>query len=131
MSIKAKLGGLLLGLVLLVLLGLLSPLSTVLLKPYDAARLKTFAQKIAGVDRVVATHIGKPIAVEIKGADVATILREVSEARSARPAPGTDYACIFAVKATFYRGTNALDYIEMCGSLFMFRAVASGQTVED
>lgn len=120
MSSKARIGGLLLGLVLLALFGLLSPVSTALLKPYDDARLKAFAHKVAGADRVVATHIGKAVAVEIKDAGIATIIREVSDARTARLAPGKDYACVFGVKATFYKGTNVLDFIEMCGSLFRF-----------
>ena len=120
MNNKAKVGGLVLGLLLIFLLGLLSPLSTVFLKPYDAARLKMFADKIAGTDRVVATAMGRSLALEIKGSDVPRIVREVSSARSARLALGKGYACTFGVKATFYKGTNALDFVEMCGSLFMF-----------
>lgn len=119
-SRKAKIGGLLLVLLFVLLLGLLSPLSTVLLRPYDAARLKIFAYKIAGTDRVVATAMGRSLAVEIKGPDVPKIVREVSSAKSARLQLGKGYACIFGVKATFYRGTNALDFVEMCGSLLMF-----------
>jgi hypothetical protein len=30
-----------------------------------------------------------------------------------------DWACIYAVKGTFLKGTNVLDDIEMCGGLFL------------
>jgi hypothetical protein len=106
--------------VLLLLLGLFSPVSTVLCKPYDVARLAMFARKIADADRVVGTYIGKSVTVEIKGHDLLTVIGEVSSGHPARPPLGRDYACIFAVKATFYRGTSALDSLEMCGSLFLF-----------
>ena len=107
----------------LLLLGVFSPFSAVLCKPYDVARLAMFARRIADADRVVGTHIGhigKSATVEIRGDDLVKVIREVSSASPARPPLGTGYACIFAVKATFYRGTNALDDISMCSSLFLF-----------
>ena len=106
--------------VFLLMLGLFSPFSTVLCKPYDVARLAMFARKIADADRVVGTHIGKSVAAEIRGDDLHRVIKEISSAHPARPPLGTGNACVFAVTATFYRGSSALDNIKMCGSLFLF-----------
>src|SRR5260370_4934449 len=83
--------------VFLLLLGLFSPFSTVLWKPYDVARLAVFARKIADADRVVGTHIGKSVTAEIRGDDLLRVIREVSSAHPARPPLGTGYACVFAL----------------------------------
>jgi hypothetical protein len=106
--------------VFLLLLGLFSPFSTVLWKRYDVVRLAMFAHKIAHADRVVGTRIDKSVSAEIRGDDLPRVISEVSSAHPARSPLGTANACIFAVAATFYRGSNALDNIKMCGSLFLF-----------
>jgi hypothetical protein len=105
---------------ILLLLILFTPFSTVLCKPYDVARLAIFARKITAADRAVGTYVGKSLSTEIRGDDLLRVIKEVSSAHSARPSLGTDYACVFAVTATFYRGSNVLDNIEMCSSLFLF-----------
>jgi|SRR5437899_1842192 hypothetical protein len=78
-----------------------------------------FVHRIADADRVVGTYAGSPVSVTITGEDAKRVVRAVSSSSPARPGFGRDWACAFMVKATFFRGTNALDDIEMCGSLFL------------
>ena len=87
---------------------------------YDATRLKIFSRRIAGADRVVATWTGSSVRLTFTGDDAGKIVRAVSSAVSGRM-PDKEFMCMYEARATFYRGTNDLGQIGMCGSLFLIK----------
>jgi hypothetical protein len=120
MSHKAKCPVVVLVLLIVAVLWcLFLPTPSIVFKPYDSARLAIFVRRVADTDRVVGTYTGSFVSVTVTGEDAKKIARAVSSASPARPGYGMDWACIYAVKATFLKGTNVLDDIEMCGGLFL------------
>ncbi len=88
------------------------------LRQYDAARLSRFAHRIADADHIVASFYRSSVSLTLTGDNATKIVRAVSSASSARM-PNEEFACKYDLKATFYRGTNVLGDIQMCGSLFL------------
>jgi hypothetical protein len=95
------------------------PTPSFVFKPYDSARLAMFVHRVADADRVVGTYARASVSVTVTAEDAKKIVRAVSSATPARPGYGKDWACVYDIKATFFKGTNALDYIEMCEGLFL------------
>jgi len=95
------------------------PVPRIVFKPYDSARLTLFALRISDADRVVGTMAHSSVSVTVTGEDAQKVVKQVTWASSARPPFGTDWACSYYVTATFFKGTNALTDIQMCGSLFL------------
>lgn len=116
---KSRIIFLVVALVIIVLWSLFLPFPTFVYRPYDAARLAIFAHRIADTDRIVATHARNSVSLTVTGDDARKIVRSVASASPARPSFGTDWACIYDVKATFLIGTNVVDDIEMCSPLFL------------
>ena len=107
------------GLVIIVFWLLCLPVLRFVFMPYDAARLAPVAHRIADADRIVGTYARSSVSVTVRGDDAKRIIRAVSSGSPARPSFGMDWACIYDVKATFFKGTNVLDDIEICSSLFL------------
>jgi hypothetical protein len=106
---------------LLIIVGLCVgvPLIRFVLREYDTTRLAKFAHRIADTDRIVGTYARSSVSLTLTGDDARKVVRAVSSAKSDRPPFGMKSSCSFFGKATFFRGTNVLDHIEMCGSLFL------------
>jgi hypothetical protein len=108
---------------LIFLLPVLVVLVVVLAKPtlglYDSLRLARFAHRIADTDRIVTTFARSSVSLTITGDDAKKVVRAVSSASSDRPPFGMASSCSFMARATFFRGTNVLDDIEICSSLFL------------
>jgi len=95
------------------------PVPSFLFAPYDAARLAMFAHRIAGADRVVGTYLKSSVSLTLTGEDARRLTKAVSTASSDRPPYGRASSCSFLGQATFFKGTNLLDHIEICSSLFL------------
>lgn len=111
---------------LIFLLPILVVLAVVFLKPglrlYDSLRLAQFSHRIAHADRIVGTYAERQVNVTLTGEDVRKVVAAVSSASSARPPFGSDWACSYMAKATFFRGTNTLGDVLMCSGLFLLRS---------
>lgn len=91
----------------------------IIMRQYDAARLARFARRIAATDRVVATCVeDRSIRLTFMGDAAKRVAGAVSSGGSAR-LPGAEFAAAYDVFATFYRGSNVLGQIKLCGSLFL------------
>ena|ERR1035438_3138867 len=106
-------------LVISVLWFLFLPVPRFVFEPYDSARRAMFAHRIADTDRIVATYAGSSVSLTVTGDDAKKVVQAVSSATSDRPPFGMANACSFMAKATFFKGTNILDHIEICSSLFL------------
>jgi hypothetical protein len=95
------------------------PVPIFIFVPFDSARLAAFRHRIADADRVVGTHASSAVSVTLTGDDAVRLIRAVSSASSHRPPYGMASSCSFLGKATFFKGTNILDHIEICSSLFL------------
>jgi hypothetical protein len=88
------------------------------MRQYDAARLANFANRIADADRIVGTYPQTSVSLMLTGDNARKGIQAVSSAVSARM-PNSEFACLYDVKATFFKGTNVLGEIRMCGPLFL------------
>lgn len=88
------------------------------LRQYDAARLASFARRIADADRIVGTYPKTSVSLTFTGDNARKAIHAVSSSVSARM-PNSEFACLYDVTATFYKGANALGEIKMCDSLFL------------
>jgi hypothetical protein len=108
-------------LVIVVLWVLFLPVPRSVYVPYDAVCRASFAHRIADTDRVVGTFSRSPVSVTLTGDDARKVVRAVSSASSDRPPWGMETSCSFMCRVKFFRGTNVLDDIEVCSSLFLIR----------
>ena len=104
------------------------PVPRFLFAPYDAARLKLLAHRIANADRVVGSRRESKITLILTGSDARTVVQAVSSASSRRPPWGLASSCSFTTRVTFYRGADVLDHISICSSEFV---IHYGQPYED
>ena len=88
------------------------------LRKYDAARLASFANRIAGTDQIVGTFRDSKVSSTITGDDVQKVVRVVTSASSHRPPSGT-WQMVYDVKAVFFKGTNVLGDIEIGEGIFL------------
>lgn len=86
---------------------------------FDGVRLEQFAHRIADTDHIVATYSQSSVSLTVTGDNAKKVVRAVSSAKSDRPPLGHSNICRLMAKATFFKGTNVLDNIEMCSSLFL------------
>jgi len=119
----------LLGVLLCVVLWfLLLPVPRFVFAPYDAARLKMLARRIADADRVVGSQYDSKTTLTLTGSEARIIVQAVSSAVSRRPPWGLASSCSFIPRVTFYKGAKVLDYVSICGSEFV---IHGGQPYQD
>lgn len=90
------------------------------LRKYDATRLDVFVHRITGADRIVGIFMHSSGSVTIAGDDVQKVVQAVASSSSARPPAGTAWTCLYDVKAMFFKGTNLLGDVELCGPMFLY-----------
>ena len=122
---SAKSNSLIVRLVVVLVIGVLwivfLPVPRAFFAPYDAACRASFAHRIADADRVVGTYARSSVSLTLTGDDARKVVRAISSASSDRPPWGMATSCMFMCRVTFFRGTNVLDDIEVCSSLFLIR----------
>ena len=89
--------------------------------------LARFARRIASADRVVVSMKQGAVSINILGDDAKRVIQAVSSAKGERPPWGMSDACIYDVKITFFKGSEALGDILSCTQLF----IVSGKKYRD
>ena len=89
--------------------------------------LPRFARRIASADRAVASMKHGAVSITITGEDAKQLVQAVSSAKRERPPWGMTDACIYDVRITFFKGTEALGDILSCTRLF----IVSGKKYRD
>lgn len=90
-----------------------------IMRQYDVVRLRSFAHRIAETDRVVATCLeDRSIRLAFTGDAMKQLVEAVSSSPSAR-LPDAEFPAAYDVSAAFYKGSNLLGQVRLCGSLFL------------
>lgn len=116
-----KIGFMMLGAVLLLVIVFVGHTisAKLALRKYDAARLASFANRIAGTDRIVGTFKDSKVSSTITGDDVQKVIRAVASASSHRSPGEKPLEMLYDVKAVFYKGTNVLGDIQIGEDMFL------------
>lgn len=105
---------------LVVFFGLTNYGRYLLLRPYDAIQLRSFAHQIASADSATATVLADSVHLTFTGAELEKILLGVSSGRTSRMPDAVFMSSAFAT-VTFHRGTNSLGGMNLSEQLFSIR----------